>query len=168
MGSNGTSTDLTGQRFGALVVLRRVRARRKEHAMWYCQCDCGREVQARADNLQEGRRKSCGIEHYFTRNKKRRSDARAEYTSYQAMKQRCYNPNAKAFKHYGAKGVVVCARWLESFDNFLADMGRRPSIKHSLDRYPVRAGNYEPTNCRWATAKQQGRNRDDCFIVDRT
>lgn len=73
------------------------------------------------------------------------------------MIQRCTNPNSMAFKHYGARGITVCERWL-TFENFLADMGERPSTDHSIDRYPDNAGNYEPNNCRWATATEQARN----------
>lgn len=81
-----------------------------------------------------------------------------EYSSYRAMIQRCYNPNNIRYKNYGAKGISVCPKWKGSFKNFLADVGPKPSPKHSIDRYPNRNGNYEPGNVRWATRKEQDRN----------
>lgn len=74
------------------------------------------------------------------------------------MLQRCHNPKDKFYSDYGGRGIEVCDRWKESFDNFIFDMGNRPSSKHSIDRIDVN-GDYEPTNCRWADAVQQGRNK---------
>jgi hypothetical protein len=75
------------------------------------------------------------------------------------MLRRCYDVKNNKYHLYGKVGIIVCDRWRESFENFLADMGKRPSRKHSLDRHPDPSGNYEPTNCRWATALQQRHNR---------
>jgi len=80
------------------------------------------------------------------------------YVTWQAMKTRCLNPKADNYAAYGGAGITVCARWLV-FENFLADMGERPSRAYSIDRFPNNAGNYEPDNCRWATASQQRRNQ---------
>ena len=79
------------------------------------------------------------------------------YNSYHAMIQRCKNPKSAKYWQYGAVGVSVCDRWLESFENFLADMGERPNGK-TIDRFPDKSGNYSPDNCRWATAKEQQHN----------
>ena len=78
--------------------------------------------------------------------------------SYSQMKQRCYNPNSKFYKNYGGRGIKICDRWLESFDNFLQDMGRKPTPDLQLDRID-NDGNYEPSNCRWATREQQAQNK---------
>ena len=80
-----------------------------------------------------------------------------ERSSSDNMKQRCLNPNDPRYKYYGAGGIKVCDRWLNSFRNFLEDMGRKPSQRHSLDR-KNNDGNYEPKNCRWATPKEQSQN----------
>lgn len=82
-----------------------------------------------------------------------------EYVAWEHMKQRCNNKKHPAFHHYGGRGITVCERWANSFENFFDDMGERPSPKHSLDRYPNNDGNYEPSNCRWATDKEQVNNR---------
>jgi hypothetical protein len=81
-----------------------------------------------------------------------------EYKAWIAMKYRCLKPYTPNYKYYGARGITVCDRWLNSYENFLADMGPRPSISHSLDRIDFN-GNYEPGNCRWATKAQQSVNR---------
>lgn len=89
-----------------------------------------------------------------------------EHKAWAAIKQRCYNPNASKYKYWGGRGITVCERWLNSFENFLADMGKRPSDKHSLDRFPNKEGNYEPGNCRWATIEQQNENRSNNVIIE--
>lgn len=93
------------------------------------------------------------------------SNPSPEYKSWESMKQRCLNPKFIGFKYYGGRGVSICKRWLESFENFLSDMGPRPE-GHSLDRFPDRNGNYEPGNCRWATPKEQQRNKRNNRIVE--
>ena len=75
------------------------------------------------------------------------------------MKQRCYNPNNPDFQYYGGRGIRVCERWRTSYKNFIADVGPRPSPKHSIDRYPNNDGDYKKSNCRWATAEQQRNNQ---------
>lgn len=87
-----------------------------------------------------------------------------EYASWEAMIQRCENPNSAAYRFYGDRGITVCSRWRKSFLGFLADMGTRPPGT-SIDRFPNKNGNYEPGNCRWATRLEQGRNRRTSLLL---
>lgn len=87
-----------------------------------------------------------------------------EKSIWYTMKARCYNPNNHKYARYGGRGIKVCNRWLESFDNFYADMGAKPSPQHSIDRIDNN-GNYEPTNCKWATHKEQGNNTNNNFLI---
>ena len=81
-----------------------------------------------------------------------------EYRSWDAMLQRCYNHQHRSWANYGGRGITVCERWRNSFEAFYADMGNKPTLQHTIDRYPEKSGNYEPGNCRWATRKEQQRN----------
>lgn len=87
-----------------------------------------------------------------------------EHRAWQKIIQRCTNPKAHNFKRYGGKGVKVCDRWRQ-FENFYADMGPKPTAKHSIDRYPNLNGDYEPGNCRWATATEQNCNKTNNHLV---
>lgn len=89
-----------------------------------------------------------------------------EYHIWATMIQRCYNPAHNSFGRYGGAGVRVCERWSESFENFYADMGPRPSKRHSLDRWPNNNGNYEPGNVRWATRHEQATNKKSTILVN--
>jgi hypothetical protein len=91
-----------------------------------------------------------------------------EYLIWGLIKGRCTNPKLSHYKTYGGRGISVCSRWFDSFENFYADMGPRPSKLHTIDRYPDVDGNYEPNNCRWATRKEQARNRRDnrCVVYE--
>lgn len=98
-------------------------------------------------------------------NKKFRA-RRPLYRTWDGIKQRCYNPNDTKYKYYGNRGIEVCKRWLgeDGFNNFLKDMGERPSPKHTIDRVDVN-GDYEPSNCRWADTKTQSRNRTNVVVL---
>ena len=89
-----------------------------------------------------------------------------EYRSWSSMKTRCYNKNTEQYSEYGGRGISICERWRNSFEYFLEDMGERPSLKHTLDRYPDMNGNYEPGNCRWATWQEQIRNRRNSVTLE--
>lgn len=152
--------DLTGQRFVRLLVLSRHGSDQYKQARWLCKCDCGNEIIARSNHLRRGLVQSCKClqkERASVANSTHNDSGTVEYNAYIRMKDRCNNPNNNNYRHYGARGIVVCERWLNSFENFLIDMGRRP-IGRSLDRINFN-GPYSPDNCRWATSSQQVKNK---------
>lgn len=155
--------DLAGKEFSRWTVLKRGRTADNGQLLWLCKCACGTEKEIFGAALKNGKSKSCGclVRDTFGSNAHvhgmRQSD---EYRIWSLMRSRCENKNTHAFHLYGGRGISVCSRWLE-FENFYSDMGERPSKNHSIDRYPNKNGNYEPSNCRWATWKEQQRNRCD-------
>lgn len=136
----------------------------KRHgAQWKCVCDCGAETVQRQCHLVTGRVVSCGChrdEMTAVRNRKRDPALlwTPEYVAWGNMLSRCRNPNNPAWEHYGGKGITVCQQWQDSFDQFFADVGLRPSARYSLDRIDGTKG-YEPGNVRWATLSEQARNK---------
>lgn len=159
--------ELTGQRFSRLLVLAFANYDKRRNTFWLCLCDCGKQITVRGTALKIGRVASCGCyarevssKIHFKHGHRRRPDGKRSptYRSYGAMKNRCYGETHPRYADYGGRGIQVCERWLESFENFLADMGERPTGK-TLDRFPNKDGNYEPSNCRWATPKEQAANR---------
>lgn len=153
--------DLTGRRFGRLVVLRR-HASPGANPRWDCLCDCGNEKAILGGGLRAGYATSCGC---------RQREARLThgltyhptYNSWDSMIQRCANPKTAGYENYGGRGVSVCAEWA-TFEGFLASMGLRPPGT-SIDRIDP-SGDYEPGNCRWATAAEQGWNRRTVGLLD--
>ena len=121
-------------------------------------CDCGREVNVARASLARGTSKSCGClrMNAGSRTRTHGMSKTPTWVSWMSMKDRCLRPTNRCWMDYGGRGIVICQRWLESFENFLADMGERPEGM-TLDRINV-GGNYEPGNCRWATPTEQRRN----------
>lgn len=153
--------DAVGDRFGRLTLLRYEVGRGRKHGAWLCRCDCGAETVVRQSNLRCGQTQSCGClqrELATLHGHNRVGERSREYRSWHAAKGRCLHRRNKRWKDYGGRGITMCARWRDSFEAFLADMGPRPAGA-SLDRFPDNDGNYEPGNCRWATRSEQQRNQ---------
>lgn len=160
--------DLTGQRFNRLLVQSRAISKNK-WARWLCLCDCGNYTEVRAGNLKSGQVQSCGCARKEGRNathgQSRHNNLSPEYKIYKNILKRCYYTKFKYYYNYGGRGIRVCDRWRfgeenkSGFECFLEDMGKRPTPKHSIDRFPNNDGNYEPQNCRWATNAEQQWNQ---------
>ena len=153
--------DITGQRFGRLIVLRE-NGRKGKSLLWLCRCDCGNEINAIAYNLKNGHTRSCGCLAKDTKSKirtKHNGTKTRLFRIWQHMLNRCRNKNVVGYKNYGGRGIKVCNEWQKSFESF-RDWALRNGYKDdlSLDRINVN-GNYEPENCRWTNAKTQANNK---------
>ena len=153
--------DLTGQRFGKLIVVRESADRPSDNRIhWECVCDCGKTTTVMGKLLRNGKTRSCGCLSIELRTKHGHAhdDASSrEYRIYYAMLQRCHNPKSTVFQRYGGRGITVCDRWRDGFTNFLQDMGPCPE-NGTIDRIDNERG-YDPQNCRWASYAEQSRNK---------
>lgn len=177
----GKLIDLAGLKFGRLTVIS-LAPMTTRIGRWHCICDCGNTTVSDGRTLRNGTSSSCGCYHReeITNRATMRSIAaahalgyadvadylrakRGAYQSWTGLRSRCNNPKNPEYHYYGGRGITVCARW-DRIDNFLADMGARPSPRHSIDRKDVN-GDYSPDNCRWATKPEQSNNRRNTIFL---
>jgi hypothetical protein len=155
--------DLTGKKISRWTVLKRLENRYENVAYWLCKCECGKESEVSGRSITQGRSKQCKDCANKINGKKQRTHGfcsggkKPEYFIWRSMKERCFNEKNSAFKRYGARGITVCERWKDSFENFINDMGVKPSKNHSLDRIDNDQG-YFPGNVRWVTIDIQQKN----------
>lgn len=156
--------NLTGHKYGKLTVIglagRKTQPNGANSFYWFCICECGEKAVIRGMDMRHGKTTSCGCVKLARITALKYSHGLSHSPENQVwtqMIQRCTNPKNKSFKNYGGRGIKVCDRWLNSFANFYADMGPRPSDEHSIDR-TNNDGNYEPGNCQWVKRKAQSRN----------
>lgn len=163
--------DITGQRFGKVVVLCRapkpLTASKTQGAFWKCKCNCGRMFVSNGGRIRFGKVKSCGcgrtIDAMIAARRTHGASNTTEYRIWLAMRKRCENPSHRYYEYYGGRGISVAKEWAE-FSAFLRDMGPRPSDKHSIDRID-NDKDYGPGNCRWATRVDQANNCSSNRIV---
>ena len=163
----GKFVDLTGQRFGRLVVLKRAE-NKGERPMWLCECECGNIKTVRGCDLKNGHTQSCGCLHkevvtsILESNVNQNSHGKRRtrlYSIWCGVKTRCFNEGRKCFKDYGGRGITVCDEWRNSFEAFYEwAMANGYADNLTIDRIDVN-GDYSPENCRWITLDQQQRNK---------
>ncbi len=157
--------DLVGKRFGKLIVKEKHPERtRSGKVQWVCICDCGNETVTYTGSLNSGNTKSCGCQRAIAARSTGKSKithgmtGSSEYKAWQSMRERCYRESSENYPHYGGRGISVCDEWRNSFENFLRDMGSKPSPDLSLERKDTN-GNYTPNNCHWASIQTQNNNK---------
>lgn len=169
--------DLTNRRFGRLIVIEQVESSKSKRRVWSCQCDCGNFIETASNNLLSGDTTSCGclalsgdmrVKHGHSRLLKKTTRDRVPgfgkrskvYIAWCNMKHRCYSESYICYDQYGGRGITVCERWQNSFENFLVDMGEPADPRLSLERLDVN-GHYEPDNVVWASQFVQSMNKQE-------
>lgn len=163
--------DMIGMKFGRATVLHE-NLQRNGRRHFLCVCDCGTEFSALGENLRGGTTNSCGC---YARQRAREAKTThgdsvggvksVEMITWRSMRRRCTNPNDHRFQDYGGRGILVCSRWLGSYENFLQDMGRRPTPNHSIERFD-NDGDYTPENCYWGTREDQANNKRSTIFLE--
>ena len=153
--------DMTGKTYGNLVAIKVVGKASNGNAIWLFKCSCGDERVADGYVVRIGVTVNClKCSREVTRKTTvtHGMSETVEFYAWTDMKTRCFNSNSTSYNNYGGRGVKVCDRWVDSFENFYSDMGGKPTPLHSIDRINV-DGDYEPSNCRWATNEEQANNK---------
>jgi hypothetical protein len=174
----GKRIDVTGKKFNRLLVIEMLPMKKiGKHSVSIikAKCDCGIIKEYSYAHVKSGHTKSCGC--YLmekaadsaNKNKKHGQSSKgkesSEYISWKCMKSRCLYKGSYNYKKYGGVGITICKKWIDSFDCFLSDMGKKPTVNHTLDRID-NTGNYEPSNCRWATRKEQNNNQSTNILYN--
>lgn len=160
--------DLTKQTFNRWTIIEHAGKTKWGASLWLCRCSCGNKHIVNGANIVNGQSKSCGclnIERSRNASCTHDKSRTPEYRIWANMIHRCINPNSQSFENYGKRGIEVCDTWINSFTNFIEDMGKRPSDKYSIDRIDNN-GNYSPDNCKWSTKKEQCNNRRNNNIIN--
>lgn len=167
----GAFIDLTGQKFGKLIVIERAENTKDGRACWLCKCKCGEFVTAIGKDLRRGHTKSCGClqrEKAIQTGKMRKTHGKTKtklFDVWHSMKQRCYYCKSSEYHNYGGRGITVCDEWLHDFQAFYEwAMANGYADNLTIDRIDV-DGNYEPSNCRWVTMKEQQNNKRNNHLL---
>lgn len=161
------SVDMAGKKYNSVTAIKVVGITSSRDKKWLFVCDCGTEFEANGYYVRSGKVISCqkcAAERSRIASVKHGLSETTEFSTWTDIQTRCYNKNSTAYSSYGGRGIKVCDRWLESFRNFLDDMGKRPQ-NMSIDRIN-NDGDYEPSNCRWATVSQQQRNKRNKRLIE--
>ena len=154
--------NLINKQFARVTVIAEAGVSKYGHAMWQCQCNCGKVFITAGHRLVNGKTKSCSCynkEIVREIGKQQRTHGKCntpEYSTWTGMMQRCTNSKTANYSYYGARGIAVCKRW-EKFVNFFEDMGKRPSKEYTIERIN-NSKNYEKLNCKWGTRREQSHN----------
>ena len=155
--------DIVGKKYNKLTVIMKTGRNKRGKTLYLCRCDCGEEPIIVGSKIKNGATKSCGCAKLG--HGQALEGGTSEYNIWRSMKQRCSNSKDKSYPRYGGRGIKVCKRWTNSFENFIKDVGERPTSEHSIDR-KKNDGNYEPTNCKWSTRKEQANNTRTNRIIE--